>query len=108
MLHERIEKRLKLMLNNGFLDEVKALHQQAGLTIEHSSMRSVGYRQLWQHLDGETTLEEAGDKALFATPQLAKRQITWLRSESELLSFDPLEAGVVDAISASLIEFFNA
>jgi tRNA dimethylallyltransferase len=108
VLHERIEKRLNLMLNNGFLDEVKVLHQQEGLTIEHSSMRSVGYRQLWQHLDGETTLKEAGEKALFATRQLAKRQITWLRSESELQSFDPLEAGVIDAISASLIEFFNA
>ena len=107
-LHERIEKRLNFMLNNGFLDEVKVLHQQAGLTIEHSSMRSVGYRQLWQHLEGETTLKEAGEKALFATRQLAKRQITWLRSESELQSFDPLEAGAIDAISASLLEFFNA
>jgi len=107
-LHERIEKRLNLMLNNGFLEEVKVLHQQEGLTAEHSSMRSVGYRQLWQHLDGETTLKEAGEKALFATRQLAKRQITWLRSESDLQSFDPLEAGAIDAISTSLIEFFNA
>jgi len=108
VLHERIEQRLNSMLNNGFLDEVKVLHQQEGLTIEHPAMRSVGYRQLWQHLDGETTLKEAGEKALFATRQLAKRQITWLRSESELLSFDPLEAGVIDAISRSLLEFFNA
>jgi len=108
VLHERIKRRLNLMLNNGFLDEVKVLHQQDGLTVDHSSMRSVGYRQLWQHLDGQTTLEEAGEKALFATRQLAKRQITWLRSETELESFDPLEAGVIDAISASLIEFLKA
>jgi len=107
-LHERIEKRLNMMLNNGFLEEVKVFHQQEDLTAEHSSMRSVGYRQLWQHLDGETTLKEAGEKALFATRQLAKRQITWLRSESDLQSFDPLEASAIDAISASLIEFFNA
>lgn len=107
-LHERIEERLNFMLNNGFLDEVKALHDRPGLTREHASMRSVGYRQLWEHLDGETTLEEARDKALFATRQLAKRQITWLRSESELLSFDPLEDNTIDAISRSLIEFFDA
>jgi len=108
VLHERIEKRLKLMLNNGFLEEVKVLYQQEGLTAEHPSMRSVGYRQLWQHLDGETTLREAGEKALYATRQMAKRQFTWLRSESELRSFDPLEAGTIDAISTSMLEFFNA
>ena len=71
-------------------------------------MRSVGYRQFWQFLDGKTSLEDAQARALVATRQLAKRQITWLRSESELQSFDPLEAGVIDAISASLIEFLNA
>lgn len=108
ILHERIERRLNMMLNNGFLDEVKVLYQRSGLTAEHPSMRSVGYRQLWQHLQGEIGLQKAGEKALYATRQLAKRQITWLRSESELQSFDPLEAGTIDAISASLIEFFNA
>jgi tRNA dimethylallyltransferase len=108
VLHERIEKRLNLMLNNSFLDEVKVLHERPGLTAGHPSMRSVGYRQLWAHLDGETSLEEAGRRALYATRQLAKRQITWLRSEVDLQSFDPLEATTIDAISASLIEFFNA
>ena len=108
VLHERIEKRLNLMLNNSFLDEVKVLHQRPGLTAEHPSMRSVGYRQLWAHLEGETSMEEAGKRALYATRQLAKRQITWLRSEVDLQSFDPLEATTIDAISASLIEFFNA
>jgi tRNA dimethylallyltransferase len=96
------------MLNNSFLDEVKVLRQRPGLTAEHSSMRSVGYRQLWAHLDGEGSMEEAGRRALYATRQLAKRQITWLRSESGLRSFDPLEPGTIDAMSASLIEFFNA
>jgi len=108
VLHERIEKRLNMMLNNGFLEEVKVLHQRVGLTADHSSMRAVGYRQLWQYLDGESTLQQARDKTLFATRQLAKRQITWLRSESKMRSFDPLEAGVIDAMSACLIEFFNA
>jgi tRNA dimethylallyltransferase len=108
VLHERIERRLNLMLNNGFLEEVKVLYDRPGLTAEHPSMRSVGYRQLWEHLQGGTSLEEAGKRALYATRQLAKRQITWLRSESGLLGFDPLEEGTIDAISACLIEFFNA
>jgi len=108
VLHERIEKRLNQMLNNNFLDEVKVLHKRTGLTAEHASMRSVGYRQLWQHLDGECALTAAAAKALVATRQLAKRQITWLRSEQELRSFDPLEARTIDAISTSLVEFFDA
>ncbi|MDH3416575.1 MAG: tRNA (adenosine(37)-N6)-dimethylallyltransferase MiaA [Gammaproteobacteria bacterium] len=103
-LHARIEQRLNLMLNNGFIEEVKELYQLPGLTAKSPSMRSVGYRQIWQHLDGETTLDEAGTKALYATRQLAKRQITWLRSESDLNSFDPLEVGTVDAISAFLVD----
>jgi tRNA dimethylallyltransferase len=108
ILHERIKKRLNLMLNNGFLDEVKVLRERPGLTAGHPSMRSVGYRQLWAHLDGEVSMEEAGKRALYATRQLAKRQITWLRSESDLRSFDPLEGTTIDAISASLIEFLDA
>jgi len=104
VLHARIEKRLNLMLNNGFIEEVKAFYKLSGLTRKHPSMRSVGYRQIWEHLDGETSLDEAAEKALFATRQLAKRQITWLRSESDLNSFDPLEVGSVDAISAFLVD----
>lgn len=108
LLHERIEQRLNSMLNNGFIEEVKKLHEREGLTAGHPSMRSVGYRQFWQYLDRECTLEEARARALAATRQLAKRQITWLRSEKGLQSFDPLEADTIDAISTSLIEFFDA
>jgi tRNA dimethylallyltransferase len=104
LLHARIEERLNLMLNNGFVEEVKELHQLPGLTVKSPAMRSVGYRQIWEYLDGETSLDEAGRKALFATRQLAKRQITWLRSESDLNSFDPLEVGTVDSISAFLLD----
>jgi tRNA dimethylallyltransferase len=108
LLHERIEQRLNAMINNGFIDEVKVLRERKGLSRDAASMRSVGYRQFWSYLENELTLEEASYKALVATRQLAKRQVTWLRSEHNLNSFDPLEAGVIDAISAFLIPFLNA
>jgi tRNA dimethylallyltransferase len=108
VLHERIEKRLNIMLNNGFFEEVKALYERPNLAAEHPSMRSVGYRQLWEHLAGATSRDEAARRALYATRQLAKRQITWLRSEQDISRFDPLEPGVIDAISRSLIDFLNA
>ncbi len=108
VLHERIEQRFKVMLNNGLVEELQALRKRRGLTAGHPSMRSVGYRQLWAHLDGECSLEEAVARAVAATRQLAKRQITWLRAEEGLKSFDPLEPGAIDAISTSLIEFSEA
>ena len=108
IVHERIENRLNLMLNNGFLEEVQALYERPKLTGAHPSMRSVGYRQLWEHLEGETSLAEAGKRALYATRQLAKRQITWLRSEHDVSRFDPLEPGMIDAMSGTLIEFLVA
>ncbi len=101
-LHERIEARLKVMINKGFTDEVRMLQKRVGLHPGSSSMRAVGYRQFWPYAAGECSLEEAAAKALVATRQLAKRQLTWLRSESSVTSFDPLEAGAIDAISAHL------
>jgi tRNA dimethylallyltransferase len=67
-------------------------------------MRSVGYRQFWQHLDGEFDIAEACERALYATRQLAKRQITWLRSESDIFLVNPLAVGAFDAITAFLVE----
>jgi tRNA dimethylallyltransferase len=101
-LHERIGQRLDYMMNNGFVDEVRTLRERPGLTAGSTSMRAVGYRQLWSFLDGEYSLEEAGRRALYATRQLAKRQITWLRSESDLTVFDPLEVDVLATITAFL------
>jgi tRNA dimethylallyltransferase len=103
-LHERIARRLDLMVAAGFVDEVKRLRQRPGLVADCPAMRSVGYRQFWQFLDGEYSLEEARDRTLFATRQLAKRQITWLRSETEVFLADPLEAGAIDAISTFLAQ----
>jgi tRNA dimethylallyltransferase len=81
VLHERLSARFQGMMAAGFLNEVKGLHQRGDLTARHPSMRSVGYRQLWAHLDGEYGLEEAERRGVFATRQLAKRQLTWLRAE---------------------------
>ena len=102
VLHQRIEERLAWMFGNGFVDEVAQLRQRPALTREMPSMRSVGYRQVWAQLEGEYTLAEGQYRALVATRQLAKRQITWLRSESDLFSVSPLEAGNVGAISGFL------
>ena len=107
-LHERIDLRLKVMLNNNFVDEVKTLRERPGLSRDAASMRAVGYRQFWSHLEGESSLEEATYRALVATRQLAKRQLTWLRRESDVKFFDPLEENVIDAISAYLIPFLDA
>ncbi|HLU05795.1 MAG TPA: tRNA (adenosine(37)-N6)-dimethylallyltransferase MiaA [Woeseiaceae bacterium] len=101
-LHSRIEKRLAKMLEDGFLDEVRRLRQRPGLSARSPSMRSVGYRQLWSHLDGECDLETAVARARAATRQLAKRQLTWLRSESGLCALDPLEPGTIDTIVTSV------
>ena len=103
LLHERIATRLHAMLEEGFLDEMRRLRERPELRADCPAMRSVGYRQFWQYLDGDCSLEEASDRALFATRQLAKRQITWLRSEKDIFLADPLEAGVIDAISAFLV-----
>jgi len=102
VLHERCKQRLDAMLEGGFVAEVERLRQRPGLTADHPSMRAVGYRQFWQHLDGDYDLAEARDRALFATRQLAKRQITWLRSETDIFVVDPLEPGAFDAITGFL------
>jgi len=102
MLHERIAKRLHIMVEAGFAEEVRALRERPALTADSAAMRSVGYRQFWQYLDGALSLDEARNKALYATRQLAKRQITWLRSETDVFLVNPLEAGAIDAISGFL------
>jgi tRNA dimethylallyltransferase len=102
VLHERISERLSNMIRLGFQDEVRALRARPGLERNSSSMRSVGYRQFWTYLEGECTVGEARDRALYATRQLAKRQLTWLRSEQDVFLVDPLEARAIDTISRHL------
>lgn len=88
-LHARIARRFDAMMAEGFLDEVTALRDRGDLNVRHASMRAVGYRQLWAHLEGQLTLEEAGRRAVAATRQLAKRQLTWMRAERQGEWLDP-------------------
>ena len=79
-LHQRIERRFHAMMKAGFLDEVRALRARGDLTATTPSMRAVGYRQLWAHLDGAYGLDEGVRRGIVATRRLAKRQLTWLRT----------------------------
>lgn len=91
VLHERIEQRFHKMIALGFEEEVKKLYARSDLHIDLPSIRCVGYRQMWEYLQGEISLDEAIFKGICATRQLAKRQITWLRSwQSELTWLDSL------------------
>ena len=99
-LHERIEQRFHEMMKLGFLDEVAALRARGDLTTAHPAIRAVGYRQLWAYFDGEFSLDEAVRRGIFATRQLAKRQLTWLRSEVELSWINPHEGGAFESWSA--------
>ncbi|RMR23039.1 tRNA dimethylallyltransferase [Pseudomonas savastanoi pv. glycinea] len=90
VLHQRIALRFKQMLDQGFLDEVLALRSRGDLHSGLPSIRAVGYRQVWDHLDGKLTRDEMQERGIIATRQLAKRQFTWLRSWEDLHWLDSL------------------
>ena len=90
VLHARIARRYQAMIAAGLLDEVRSLHARADLHPGLPSIRCVGYRQLWDHLDGRISLDQAIEQAIAATRQLAKRQITWLRSLPQRIHVDCL------------------
>ena len=88
-LHQQLEKRFDEMLLAGFLDEVRSLKENAALHQDLPAIRSVGYRQAWEYLNGEIDAEQMRYKALAATRQLGKRQLTWLRAINGRKTFDP-------------------
>ncbi|SEM19997.1 tRNA dimethylallyltransferase [Luteibacter sp. UNCMF331Sha3.1] len=88
-LHERIATRFDAMLADGFLDEVRRLRDRGDLVPDLPAIRAVGYRQAWEYLDGQGDATEFRNRGIYATRQLAKRQITWLRSELDARTFDP-------------------
>ena len=92
ILHERIAERFSTMLRLGFVDEVSQLHARSDLHVGMPSVRAVGYRQIWDHLDGKLSLDEAVERGVIATRQLAKRQMTWLRGwKSDIDWFDSMD-----------------
>jgi len=101
-LHRRIADRFEAMLAAGFLDEVRALRARGDLHADLPALRSVGYRQAWAHLAGASSFDEFRARAIAATRQLAKRQITWLRSMPDVITIDPLRSGDQRALLALL------
>jgi len=91
VLHRRIERRFEIMLQQGFEAEVATFMQRGDLNLNMPSMRCVGYRQMWQYLAGEYDYATMEHKGIVATRQLAKRQLTWLRSWPDLQVFDSLD-----------------
>ncbi|MBI5782014.1 MAG: tRNA (adenosine(37)-N6)-dimethylallyltransferase MiaA [Rhodocyclales bacterium] len=105
-LHQSIAERFHTMLQAGFIEEVMRLRQRPRLTLAHPSMRAVGYRQVWQYLEGTIGREAMIDAGIAATRQLAKRQLTWLRQFGEvwpeLRRFDPFAPDTPQRLAAAL------
>lgn len=97
-LHQRIEERFDQMLKNNFLGEVKKLYQRNDLHTDFPAIRTVGYRQMWQYLSGEYSLEDMRHKAIVATHQLARRQLTWLRRWPESKWFNSEDENLMNSI----------
>jgi tRNA dimethylallyltransferase len=100
ILHDIIAQRFRNMLKQGFIDEVEALYQRGDLTEKMSSIRAVGYRQVWAYLQGQDDFETMTEKAIIATRQLAKRQFTWLRRETDAISFQTGQADLLQKVLA--------
>jgi tRNA dimethylallyltransferase len=107
-LHERIERRFGIMLEQGFLAEVEGLRARGDLHRDLPSMRCVGYRQAWSCLEGEIDHAEMCRRAIVATRQLAKRQLTWLRQESGALWYDPTVGSARDEVIREIGQFLES
>jgi tRNA dimethylallyltransferase len=101
-LYANIERRFTAMLEAGLLDEVRRLYARGDLHAQLPAMRAVGYRQLWEHLDGKVGHEQAVVNAILATRHLARRQLIWLRADLDKQIFDALETGAADQIEARI------
>ena len=106
-LHARIARRFDAMLDEGFLDEVRTLRTRGDLHADLPSIRAVGYRQAWEHLDGLTDAGHFRERAIFATRQLAKRQLTWLRSDHGARMFEPDQPALVERASTAVRLFLD-
>ncbi len=107
VLHERIALRFNTMLKQGFLDEMRNLMAHPRNHDDLPSMRSVGYRQAWEHLEGKTSKEDFIFKGIVATRQLAKRQLTWLRKEENAIWLDPMKPNYLSVLKQHVDEFLH-
>jgi tRNA dimethylallyltransferase len=105
VLHERIAVRFDAMLADGFLDEVRGLKARGDLHADLPAIRAVGYRQAWEYLDGQGDAQNFRDRGIYATRQLAKRQITWLRSELDARVFDPDQGDPLPEVRKAVAQF---
>ena len=108
VLHTRIAARFDEMLAQGLEDEVSALRQRYRLSLELPSMRCVGYRQVWEAQDGRIPRGELRDRGIYATRQLAKRQLTWMKNTLRPELFDSLSTDVLDRLSARVSTFLES
>lgn len=108
VLHARIEARYKQMMEKGFLDEVRVLKARGDCHANLPAIRAVGYRQAWAHLEGAYDEADFIDKAIIATRQMAKRQITWLRAQRDATWFDSSEELPVKAVMQYLRQQLNS
>ncbi len=106
-LHERIALRFRLMLQQGFVEEVAALRAKYSLNADLPSMRCVGYRQAWEMLEGTLPAKELEERGIYATRQLAKRQITWLKNSIGCEPFDCLQNDNADLMGRRVAEFLT-
>ena len=104
LLHARIAARFDRMMAEGFVEEVQGLRDRLGAASQASSLRAVGYRQLWEHLGGQGTLDEAVQRGIAATRQLAKRQLTWIQADPGWRRIDPFATGAEERWTQSLRE----
>lgn len=107
-LHARIATRYAEMLGTGLIEEVEVLREKYSLHADLPSMRCVGYRQVWEMLEGQLPRRELLDRGIFATRQFAKRQLTWLRGMEGLERFDPLATGGLNQARCRVREFLAA
>jgi tRNA dimethylallyltransferase len=102
VLHDNIARRFRQMLDDGLVEEVQALHRREDLHEGLPSIKSVGYRQVWQYLDGQLDYDAMHERSIIATRQLAKRQLTWLRSWDDLTGLSGSQAQSIETILKSV------
>jgi tRNA dimethylallyltransferase len=107
VLHRRIEQRFRQMLTDGLIEEVEWLRSRYDLSLDLPSMRCVGYRQVWEWMDGAYSQKELTDRGIFATRQLAKRQITWMTNTLKPEVFNCLDADLLSQLKIRTDQFLQ-